>query len=138
MSELCVNAFLEALQTQESLWVQVKDMTDAVAIAAIAQQAGFEVTANDLIRYQQSRLTELSDEQLTAIGGGSSRDFLIPMGVVIYWGAMMGCIATDAMVPTRNQRQGPLEQLGVPPAAVQSVVTGQLVNHFSVQQNQTK
>ncbi len=66
MSEEQLKAFLEKVKGDTSLQEQLKAASDADAVAAIAKEAGFNVSA-DLITKAQS---ELSDEELENVAGG--------------------------------------------------------------------
>jgi predicted ribosomally synthesized peptide with nif11-like leader len=68
MSEEQLKAFWEAIQTDPALQQKLKDVTDFDAVAEIAKEAGFTISAEKL---QAARETmELSDEQLESAAGG--------------------------------------------------------------------
>ena len=74
MSEEQLKAFLEKVQGDTSLQEKLKAAADANAVAAIAKEAGFSISADDL-KNAQSELSdkaqsELSDEELEDIAGG--------------------------------------------------------------------
>ena len=60
MSEEQLNAFLEKVQGDTSLQEKLKAAADANAVAAIAIDAGFSISADDLKKAQ----SEISDEEL--------------------------------------------------------------------------
>ena len=69
MSEEQLKSFWEAIQADPSLQEKLKASTDADAIATIAKEAGFEISAEEIKRAQ----SELSDEQLDGVAGGVCR-----------------------------------------------------------------
>ncbi len=66
MSEEQLKSFWEAIQADPSLQEKLRASTDADAIATIAKEAGFEISAEEIKRAQ----SELSDEQLEGVDGG--------------------------------------------------------------------
>ena len=68
MSEEQLKAFLEKVQGDTSLQEKIKAAADADAVAAIAKEAGFSISADDLTTKAQS---ELSDEELEGVAGGT-------------------------------------------------------------------
>ena len=66
MSEEQLKAFLENAQGDISLQEKLKAAADADAVTAIAKEAGFNVSADDLTKAQ----SELSDEELEGVAGG--------------------------------------------------------------------
>ena len=70
MSEEQLKAFLEKVKTDASLQEQLKAAGDANAVAAIAKEAGFSISADDLNKAQ----SEISDEELEGMAAGG------PMG----------------------------------------------------------
>lgn len=70
MSEDQLKAFWEAIQADAGLQQKLQGVTEPDAVAAIAIEAGFSISAEE-IKKAQSDL-ELTDEQLqTVVGGGS-------------------------------------------------------------------
>ena len=67
MSEEQLKAFLEKVQGDTSLQEKLKAAADADAVAAIAKEAGFNVSADDLTKAQ----SELSDKELEGVAGGN-------------------------------------------------------------------
>ena len=61
MSEEQLKAFLEKVKGDTSLQEKLKAAADANAVAAIAKEAGFSISADDLTTKAQSKL---SDEEL--------------------------------------------------------------------------
>ena len=73
MSEEQLKAFLEKVKADTSLQEKLKAAADADAVTAIAKEAGFNVSADDLTKAQ----SELSDEELEGVAGG------IPAGILL-------------------------------------------------------
>ena len=68
MSEEQLKAFLEKVKADTSLQEKLKAAADANAVAAIAKEAGFSISADDLTKAQ----SEISDEELEGVAGGIS------------------------------------------------------------------
>ena len=66
MSEEQLKAFLEKVKTDASLQEKLKAAADNDAVAAIAKDAGFSISADDLKKAQ----SEISEEELESIAGG--------------------------------------------------------------------
>ena len=66
MSEEQLKAFLEKVQGDTSLQEKLKAAADVDAVAAIAKEAGFSVSVDDLKMAQ----SELSEEELENVAGG--------------------------------------------------------------------
>ena len=81
MSEEQLKAFLAALEADTGLQDKLKaavegeiDTADeTAAVIAIAKEAGFAITAADLLRNQAHDILELSDEELEGVTGGDGR-----------------------------------------------------------------
>ena len=73
MSEEQLKAFLEKVKADTNLQEKLKAADDAEAVAAIAKEAGFSISVDDLIK-AQSELSEeereLSEEELKGAAGG--------------------------------------------------------------------
>ena len=69
MSEEQLKAFIEKLKENSDLQQKLKGAADADAFAAIAKEAGFAVTAED-VQSMQTAKTELSDDDLERVAGG--------------------------------------------------------------------
>ena len=67
MSEEQLKAFWEAIQADTALQQKLQGVTDLDAIVAIAKQAGFSISAEEL----KTTLSELSDEKLEGVSGGA-------------------------------------------------------------------
>ena len=70
MSEEQLKAFLEKVQGDTSLQDKLKAAADNDAVTAIAKEAGFSISADDLTKAQ----SELSDEELSGVAGGSGTE----------------------------------------------------------------
>jgi len=66
MSEEQLKAFPEKLKADTNLQEKLKAAADADAVTALAKEAGFSISADDLKNAQ----SELSDEKLEAATGG--------------------------------------------------------------------
>ena len=74
MSEEQLKAFIEKVKADTSLQEKLKAAADVDAALAIAKEAGFSISADDL---KNAQVTELSDEELEgAAGGYQSEDWL--------------------------------------------------------------
>ena len=67
MSEEQLKAFLEKVQGDTSLQEKLKAAADANAVAAIAKEAGFSISVDDINKAQ----SELSEEELEGVAGGT-------------------------------------------------------------------
>ena len=74
MSEEQLKAFLEKVEADSSLQEKLKAVADAEAVIAIAKEAGFAITAED-IQSMQSQSGEVSDEELEGAAGGNRDGF---------------------------------------------------------------
>ena len=68
MSEEQLKVFLEKVKADTSLQEKLKAATDNDAVTAIAKEAGFSISADDL---QKAQSTKLSDEELEDVAGGT-------------------------------------------------------------------
>ena len=68
MSEEQLKSFLEKVKTDTGLQEKLKGAADADAALAIAKEAGFAITAEDIQSMQSA--TELSDDELEGVAGG--------------------------------------------------------------------
>ena len=67
MSEEQLKSFLEKVQGDTNLQEKLKAAADSDAALAIAKEAGFSISANDLKKAQ----SEVSDDQLANAAGGN-------------------------------------------------------------------
>ncbi len=84
MSAEQLKAFLNALEADTGLQAKLKAAVESeidtadetAAILAVAKEAGFTITAADLLRNDAQNILELSDEELEGMAGGlCSADF---------------------------------------------------------------
>ena len=68
MSEEQLKAFLEKVKADTSLQEQLKAAADTDAVLAIAKDAGFSISADDLKNAQ----SEISEEELESVAGGNA------------------------------------------------------------------
>ena len=68
---MTVKAFSEFLDTHPDVAAKVASCATYDEVAAIAKQNGFDVTGAQLTRYAAQATSELSDEALEAVAGGS-------------------------------------------------------------------
>ena len=73
MSEDQFKAFLEAIQADAGLQQKLQGVTEPDAIAAIAKEAGFSISAEEMIKAQSGRNNnnELTDSELENVAGGA-------------------------------------------------------------------
>ncbi len=69
MSEEQLKAFLEKIKGDTSLQEKLKAAADSDAVLAIAKEAGFSISADDLTQAQ----SELSEEELEGVAGGKAK-----------------------------------------------------------------
>ena len=79
MSEEQLKAFREAIQANAGLQQKLQGVTEPDAIAAIAKEAGFSISAEEIKKAQSGQLfaVELTDEQLENVAGGTLTDYTI-------------------------------------------------------------
>ena len=69
MSEERLSALLAKLKEDAGLQEKLKGAGDLDAALALAQQAGFDVSKADWLKYQAKQTLELSDEELEGVAG---------------------------------------------------------------------
>ena len=69
MSEEQLKALLKKDKTDTGLQEELKGAADADAFTAIAKEAGFAITAEDIQSMQSA--TDLSDDELEGVAGGT-------------------------------------------------------------------
>lgn len=72
MSEEQLKAFLEKIKADTSLQEKLKAAGDVDAVAAIARDSGFGISASELRQDQ----TEVSDKELEAAAGGTCDEWI--------------------------------------------------------------
>ena len=75
MSEEQLKAFIEKVKADSSLQERLKSASDADAVVAIAKEAGFSISANDLKNAQ----SEISEEELENVAGGATIPHPLPL-----------------------------------------------------------
>ena len=70
MSEEQLKAFLEKVKADTGLQEKLKAAADANAVVAVAKEAGFSISADDLTNAQ----SKLSEEELEGVAGGSGTE----------------------------------------------------------------
>jgi len=73
MSEEQLSSLLAKLKEDSGLQEQMKGAADLDAAAAIAKEAGFDVSKADWLKYQAKQTLELSDEELEGVAGGTGK-----------------------------------------------------------------
>ena len=82
MSEEQLKSFLEKVKADTSLQEKLKAAADADAALAIAKEAGFAITAEDIQSMQSATATDLSDEELEGVAGGTAPTIIITALIV--------------------------------------------------------
>jgi len=72
MSEEQLSALLANLKDDAGLCEKLKGAADLDAAVAMAQEAGFDVSKADWLRYQAKETLELSDAELEEVTGGAT------------------------------------------------------------------
>jgi hypothetical protein len=70
MSEQQLSDFLAAVKDDPGLQEKLKGASNLEAAVAMAQEAGFDVSKADWLRYQAKQVLELTDEELEGVAGG--------------------------------------------------------------------
>jgi predicted ribosomally synthesized peptide with nif11-like leader len=86
MSEEQFSAFLESVKSDIEMQDKLKETTDLDTAVAIALDAGFDVTKADWLEFQAKQVSELSDEELEIVSGGTHPTVAVGLAVVIYGG----------------------------------------------------
>jgi predicted ribosomally synthesized peptide with nif11-like leader len=71
MSEEQLSALLSKLKDDSGLQEQLKGAIDLDAAMMLLQEAGFDVSKADWLKYQAKQTLELSDEELENVSGGT-------------------------------------------------------------------
>ena len=72
MSEEQLSALLAKLKEDAGLLEKLKGAGDLGAAVAIAQEAGFDVSKADWLKYQAEQTLELNDEELEGVAGSKA------------------------------------------------------------------
>ena len=89
MSEEQLKAFLEKVKADTSLQEKLKAASDADAVVAIAKEAGFSISADDLKKAQ----SEISEEELEGVASG--QNIIRPTWEKVSWLAAHCCDYQD-------------------------------------------
>jgi len=79
MSEEQLSTLLAKLKEDAGLREKLKGAADLDAAAAMAQEAGFDVSKADWLKHQAKQTLEVSDEELEGVAGGLQ-------DTLCYWG----------------------------------------------------
>ena len=71
MSEEQISALLAKLKDDAGLLDKLKGAADLDGALELVNEAGFDVSKADLLRYQANQTLELSDKELEGISGGT-------------------------------------------------------------------
>ena len=91
MSEEQLKAFLEKVKGDTTLQEQLKAAADTDAVLAIAKEAGFMISADDLKNAQ----SEVSEEELEGVAGGCDLSSSVPKV------GGTGCLTCDVLTLRR-------------------------------------
>ena len=72
MSQEQLSALLANLKEDAALMEKLQGAGDLDAAAAFAQEAGFDVSNADLLKYQENQTLSLSDQELEDVAGGAA------------------------------------------------------------------
>ncbi len=101
MSEEQLSALLAKLKEDAGLREKLQGAADLDAAVALAQEAGFDVSKDDWLRYQarQVAVAELSDEELAVcVGGGRSKQHAKGLAGLVNWAIENGpAVVMDAV-----------------------------------------
>ena len=81
MSQEQLKAFLEKVKADTSLQEKLEAASDADAVVAIAKEAGFTITAED-IQTMQSVSVELTNAELEGVAGGATCLPVLTLGCI--------------------------------------------------------
>ena len=76
-----LKAFLSKVKGDSSLQEKLKAAADSDAVLAIAKEAGFSISADDLKNAQ----SEVSEEELEGVAGGGDKSWC-------WWGGVLSCL----------------------------------------------
>jgi predicted ribosomally synthesized peptide with nif11-like leader len=77
MSEEKLAALLAKLKEDAGLQGKLKGAAHLDAVVALLEEAGFDISKADLLRYQAKQTLELSDEELEGVTGGLTMAVLV-------------------------------------------------------------
>ena len=68
-----IDDFFKALADDSSLREKVSNAPSAAEAVKVAGDAGFTITEKELIEAYKSRMSEMSEEQLSSVAGGKTQ-----------------------------------------------------------------
>ena len=71
-----IDDFMAALSSNAELRQAIANSGSADDAVKLAAAAGYEITTQDLIEAYKSRMTEMSEDQLSAVSGGKDSSWL--------------------------------------------------------------
>ena len=80
MSEEKLSALLAKLKDDAGFQEKLKGVADLDAAVALLEEAGFDISKADWLKYQAKQTLELSDEELEGVAGGFT--VMVTVGVV--------------------------------------------------------
>jgi predicted ribosomally synthesized peptide with nif11-like leader len=83
VSQEQLTALLASLRDHADLREKLQGVADADAAVELAQAAGFAVSKEDFLQFQETHTLELSDEQLETVSGGTSVT-VVDIGTAIF------------------------------------------------------
>ena len=72
VSEEQLTCLIAKISADAMLQEKFRSAADLDSTALMAQEAGFDVTKEDLIKFQAAQTVELSDEELEEVSGGAT------------------------------------------------------------------
>lgn len=101
MPEEQLSALLAKLQDDAGLREKLQGAADLDAAVAMAQEAGFDVSKADWLKYQAQQTFELSDEELEEVNGGATPGAALALKVVV-GAAKVTAVAAAAWTASRS------------------------------------
>ena len=95
MSEEQLTALLAKLKDDVGLQEKLKGAADLDAAVALANDAGFDISKADWLKYQAQQTLELSDEELEGVAGGN----IIELGAAKVWRVAGGIVGQTVWPP---------------------------------------
>jgi len=108
MPEKQLSALLAKLKEDAGLREKLRGTADLDAAVALAQEAGFDVSKADWLRYQAKQTLELSDAELEEVGAGV-REHIVGLGLRSILPNIPGCSPypiSDAVMDNKCNNAG--------------------------------
>ena len=83
MSEEQLSALLAKLQEDAGIREKLQGAADLDALVLMANEAGFDVSKADWLKFQAQQTLELSDEELESVSGGTSTTVFVAAGLML-------------------------------------------------------